>query len=186
MVGFFHTSVMKKPMYGTEGDLYMHAPMTRYRKHANGFTLIELMITVAIVGILASIAFPAYSSYIARARRADARTQLTQAAQFMQRYYSANDSFQQDRSGNSVADATNGMPSSLTRSPADGSAIYQLNTSIATLGSPTFTVTASAYTLTMAPIQGGPAANDGCGMFTLTSTGIRGVTGSIPRDQCWK
>lgn len=172
----------------------MHLFPSKYRKCVAGFTLIELMITVAIVAILASIALPSYSSYIARARRADARTQLTQAAQFMQRFYSSNDSYSVDRGGNDVVSA---MPANLKRSPADGSAIYQLNTTITTSGNYTATVSVSAYTLTMAPISGGPAANDSCGMFTLTSAGVRGcivsggtacsTTGSpSQRDTCWK
>lgn len=158
-----------------------------------GFTLIEVMITVAIVGILAAIAMPSYSSYIAKARRADARTQLLQAAQFMQRFYAANDRFDQDRAGNSVLHTTAGMPSNLKKSPSDGSTVvYQLNTSITTAGSYTTTVSVSAYTLKMAPISGGSAANDSCGIFTLTSTGVRGVevggaAGSTAlRDTCWK
>lgn len=164
----------------------------RYRKPSEGFTLIELMITVVIIGILASIALPSYSSYIARARRADARTQLTQAAQFMQRFYSANDSYSTDRASNSVLTA---MPSNLKQSPADstaGTAIYQLNTSIAAAGNYALTVTAGSYTLTMAPISGSPAANDKCGMLTLTSIGVRGcIIGSTActtaqRDDCWK
>jgi len=167
----------------------MNAPSRRYHKHAQGFTLIELMITVAIVAILASIAVPAYTSYVARARRADARTQLLQAAQFMQRFYSANDRYDQDRSANSVTSSTYGLPINLTRSPADGSAIYQLNPTASSLGSPTFTVTASAYTLTMSRITGGAAANDPCGDFTLTSAGVRDVinnSASWSRDKCWK
>lgn len=157
------------------------------RKGSKGFTLIEVMITVAIVAVLASIALPSYTGYIARANRADARTQLLQAAQFMQRFYAANDQYLQDRAANSVLGAGVGMPVGLRVSPADGTAIYQLNTDIAAVGSHTATVTTSAYTLTMAPITGRAAAADECGMFTITSTGIRGVVGATrTRDECWR
>jgi type IV pilus assembly protein PilE len=158
-----------------------------HKRSSAGFTLIELMIVVAIVGLLASIALPSYSSYIARARRADARTQLLQAAQFMQRFYAANDQYAQDRAGNSVLGSSVGMPDNLRKSPADGTALYQLNSSITTAGNYTATLSTTAYTLTMAPISGGKAASDACGMFTITSTGIRGVASATKtRDECWK
>jgi type IV pilus assembly protein PilE len=145
------------------------------------------MITVAIIGILASIAVPSYTSYIARAHRADARTQLLQAAQFMQRFYAANDAYDADRGGNGILGSSVGMPDNLRKSPADGTALYQLNTAVTTAGSYTATVSVSAYTLTMAPIAGGKMASDPCGMLTITSTGVRGVASATKtRDECWK
>lgn len=129
------------------------------------------MIVVSIIAILSSIALPAYTGYIARANRADARGQLLQAAQFMQRFYAANDQYLNDRSGNTI---TAQMPANLARSPADGTQLYAL----------TIAATTSTYTLTMTPQ--GSMATDACGAFTLTSVGVRGVTGTKPRDECWK
>ena len=57
-----------------------------YRKHTKGFTLIEVMITVAIIGIIASIALPSYNSALLKGRRAQARTDLVSLLQQQERY----------------------------------------------------------------------------------------------------
>ena len=150
-----------------------------------GFTLMELMIAVAIMGITAAIALPSYTSYVANAKRADARTQLVQAAQFMQRFYAANDGFLTDRANNGVLSQ---VPANLLRSPADGAKLYDLSIP---LGADPLT-NAMSFTIRMVPVAGAGMAGDRCGTFTLTSTGLRGVLvgGSVGsadlRDSCWK
>jgi len=57
------------------------------RKRSSGFTLLELLITVVLVGILAAIAIPSYSAYITRGQRTAAKAALEQAAQFLERNY---------------------------------------------------------------------------------------------------
>jgi type IV pilus assembly protein PilE len=147
-----------------------------------GFTLIELLVTVFIISILASIAFPSYTAYLARARRADARTQLVQAAHYMQRFYVANDSYEQDRSGDGVFDK---IPGTLKQSPADSTPIYELSI-------PSGTLTNSGFELRMTPVSTGVMRADECGTFTLSSTGVRGIlidtdAGQASlRDTCWK
>jgi type IV pilus assembly protein PilE len=143
---------------------------------AHGFTLIEIMIVVAIVGVLMAIALPSYTGYVARANRADARGQILQVAQYMQRFYAANDRFDQDRSTASNA-AGLLVPASMKRSPADGTQLYGL----------TVEATAIAFTVTAVPLTGTKMANDACGSLTLTSSGVRGVAGAtLTRDECWK
>lgn len=151
-------------------------------KSVRGFTLIELMVVVVIVGLLMALAFPAYSSYIARSQRADARTTLLQAAQYMQRFYAANDNFKETRSSPAV-DVSTEMPAILKRSPANGATVYELTVT---------KVTEDAYTLTMAPVAGGRMAADQCGSFVVNSLG-RNISmkdgNELPaeeRNACWK
>jgi type IV pilus assembly protein PilE len=152
---------------------YQHIQLSPRQQRAQGFTLIEIMIVVAIIGILAAIALPAYPGYIAKANRADARAQLLQGAQFMQRFYSANDQYDQDRAANPVLVQ---IPANLKVSPPEGATLYTLSVD----------ATVTAYTLTMAPVAGAKMASDPCGSFKLNSVGTKSVTGTMSRDACWK
>lgn len=63
--------------------------MYSFTQH-NGFTLIELMITIAIIAILASVALPSYNSYVARSKIAEATSELSQWRNAVERYYQDN------------------------------------------------------------------------------------------------
>ena len=149
-----------------------------------GFTLIELMIVVAIVGLLAAIALPSYQSYIARGNRAAARAQLSQAAQYMQRFYATNDRYDADRTGSQIIWAT--MPPTLMRAPAEGTQLYEISNT----GGNASSATQSTFTLIMRPLSTASMANDKCGGFTLTQAGAKGITAASPTAaliaECWR
>ena len=148
--------------------------------HQRGFTLVEIMVVLAIVMTIAAIAMPSYTENINRSKRAEAKAQLLEAAQFMQRFYSQNDSYAQNRAGNAVA-----IPDALARVPrsaASGSQNY-------TIGFATPAPTVATFTLQAAPRAGGSMASDKCGTFTLTHAGQRGLAGNATgttADSCWK
>lgn len=144
----------------------------------SGFTLIELVIVVAIIAILAAIAYPTYQDSVRKSRRADAKSVLLQAAQWMERFYTENNRYDQNRGGTAVA-----LPAGLSKSPIDGTKYYNIALTDCT-SSPT--VTTSSFTLSAKPIAGTDQVNDRCGGLTLTNAGVRGVCGSGTVDECWR
>ncbi len=125
----------------------------------NGFTLMELMIVVAIIGILAGVTYPSYQQYVIRTHRADAAGNLLELSQYLERYFT--------EVGNYTA-AT--LP--FSKSPKDGSTTHY-NIAFAT-GSPT----ATAYTIQAAPSSGGQTKDTDCLTLTLSSTGAKCIKGS--------
>jgi type IV pilus assembly protein PilE len=134
--------------------------MKNFRNN-KGFTLVELMITVLVVGILASIAFPSYKEYMRKSKRAEARSALMQASMNMERYFSSNNIY-------SGATAGTVFPSS--------SASNNYSISIASVDDQT-------YSLVATPLQG--QADDPCGKLLLNQAGQKSVTGTLSSDKCW-
>ncbi len=137
---------------------------------ARGFTLIELMITVAIVAILAAIAYPSYDESVRRGRRADTQAIVLMSAQFMERYFTTNATY--------VGAA---LPASLTTSPESASAtgkFYDVGLS---------NLTATTYTVTATRSAGRPMASDKCGDFIVNQTGAKSLANyTAAVDECWR
>ncbi len=139
----------------------------------SGFTLIELMIVVAIVAILAAVAFPAYQDSVAKSRRAEAAGALIEAAQRLEVYFTQNGRYC------ALTDCTTGLaPVFPAAVPSSGTAYY-------TIQGEEGKVSATAFVIEAVPT--GSMANDGCGALRLSSAGATSVTGSgASSEQCWR
>ncbi|MGJ8581162.1 MAG: type IV pilin protein [Psychromonas sp.] len=131
-------------------------------KKVAGFTLIELLITVAIIGILASIAYPSYQGVMEKTRRQEAIRTLLEASQLMESYYAMNLDYSGAISGGEITD-------------------YTVNDEFSDYYELTGTATSSTFNLSATPLSTGAQSADECGTLTITHTGS---TGSDSSD-CW-
>lgn len=141
-----------------------------------GFTLIEVMVVVAIVGILAAIAYPSYQQYVLRSGRADGKAKLMEVMQAQERYFSQNQEY-----AASLGTGENGLGYSTDANGAVGSESRKYNITTAACANKTL---ASCVVLSAAPV-GGQANDSECGTLTLDSTGIKTESGSGTVATCW-
>ena len=149
-----------------------HVMHTGTARRASGFTLIELMVVVALIAVLVSIAVPGYSAQIRRANRTEAKTALLGVASAQERFL-----FSYGRYSTSLTGARGGGRNSglalkdTTRSDDQDSAYYDMALDVDNGG--------MAYVVSAAP-QGSQAVDE-CGKLSLTHTGERGAD----RADCW-
>lgn len=129
-------------------------------KNGYGFTLMELLIALAVVAIISAVAIPSYQGSVRKARRADAKVALNDLAQRLERCHTQFGAYN---------DA--GCPVTSPVSSPDG---YYQTTSVRA---------AASYTLTAAP-QGPQAADSKCTSLSLDHQGRRTATGS-DSARCW-
>lgn len=134
-----------------------------------GFTLLELMVVVAIIGILVGIAVPTYQDSVRKSRRGQAKADLVEAAQAMERFYTMRNTYV-------GADlATIGAP---TKSPKDDGATAQYTISLN--GAPTV----SAFSLQAVPSASTGQSKDKCGTLGITNTGVK-TPNDASLKECW-
>ncbi len=149
-------------------------PNSPGRHASSGFSLIELMVTVVIMSILASIAIPAYNAQIRKSRRTEAKTALLDLAGREERYFNTNSTVGYTDDPANLGYKT--PPATMTNYPV-GSGYYTVTITLA--AAPPYTIVATAV---------GDQAQDVCPTLTVDSTGRQTATGSGPNPNvdCWK
>jgi type IV pilus assembly protein PilE len=141
-----------------------------------GFTLIELMIVVAVIGVLVAIAYPNYTEYVLRGKRAEARTALLDLMQQQERFLTQNGTY-------ALVPANTAFKTYSGDSAASG--YYTLSASTCNAPAPTDLRLCVQLTATLKPTASDPKA----GNLGFNSAGAKTCTGSTsatPLTVCWK
>jgi len=133
---------------------------SRVVRRVAGFTLIELMIVIAVVATLAAIALPSYNESVRKGRRGQAKADLVEYAQLLERFHTVKNTY--DMAGDTP----------IEQSPQKGKAFYTIAIS---------DVDANKYTLTATPVADTNQAGDKCGALSIDQAGAKQPT----TEKCW-
>jgi|APFre7841882724_1041349.scaffolds.fasta_scaffold61402_2 type IV pilus assembly protein PilE len=140
--------------------------MKAYPRRAAGFTLIELMIVVVVVGVLAMVAFPSYQEYVRKNNRAEGKAALMNGLQVLERSFTTN----------------NAYPATLTAAGLNAYSGQSASNSA-------YTITLTLPTATTFQLRAAPTAKqtgDRCGTLVIDQAGTRTVEGATwTAAQCW-
>ncbi|ACA12658.1 type IV pilin protein [Xylella fastidiosa] len=133
------------------------------RQRSYGYHLIELMVVVAVIAILSSIAYPSYQHYILKSHRDQAKADLVEIAQFAERFRTVNNTYA-------------GFPATnpITQSPRQGTASYLL----------VFVGDATRTAFTVSAVPQGTQQNDKCGTLFINQAGIK-TNSQGELSECW-
>ena len=130
------------------------------RRTSRGFTLIEIMIVIAIIGIVITIGYPSITEYVKKGRRTEVAGLLSEQAQILERFYSKSN----------VYTGATGLSA--------GNDFYTITPAL----------TDQAFKLTAVRKAGSAMATDKCGDFTITNTGVRSMENAaagVTTKDCW-
>ena len=130
------------------------------RRTSRGFTLIEIMIVIAIIGIVITIGYPSLTEYVKKGRRTEVAGLLSEQAQILERFYSKSN----------VYTGATGLSA--------GNDFYTITPAL----------TDQAFKLTAVRKAGSAMATDKCGNFTITNTGVRSMENAaagVTTKDCW-
>jgi type IV pilus assembly protein PilE len=155
------------------------------RKSQHGFTLVELMVVVVIIGIIAAVAIPAYRGSVMKSNRSSAKAALLDLAARQEKYYTQYNTYAFDSTNTTLttlgaqlygSGSTAALPFNI---PATGPTLYQVQAAGFTNSAATGT-TPAYFKITATPVNG--QQNDQCGSFSIDSTGAQTVSGT---GSCW-
>ncbi|OOG40635.1 hypothetical protein B0E51_08300 [Rhodanobacter sp. C05] len=136
-------------------------------ERSRGFTMLELMIVVAIIALLSAIALPIYTKYGYRARRPDGQNLLLSIANAEERYYATNNKY---GLVTDIGYSTDPTPSE--------KGYYAADVVVAGTASATFVAAA-------VPVAGGDQAKDDCGTLNISNAGVKTSSGTTTNGTCW-